>query len=361
MGTCRSGRTAILCAILFLTELLFVYRSNTAWAQLLNIAKIVAVILISLIPFFINNYLLFGNVFFPAMTDVTLTGTTNLTAPVSAHGTEKTVEMLRSTSKISALFSVLFGKYHVLPGTVLPFLFHSDKPWLMSIFEVCPLLIFALFMLYRLFIILIRNARAILKKEFYLHFLFLSYIVTHMLIYSGQTDPFYNIGTWDYRYFLPIYVPLLFFAFSFLVHYDVLDNVKEIATALTSCIVILTPALIIGVCVFGTIIGSNDFYTLGIVCKIIAWIAIAFLVVSFGFLALKRSEGSKDIFAYAIGFSIFSTFFWLVTIGFMRGKSPSAGFVLPLMNYLHGLIAYHAGLKFFMDTVLPFSPLATQI
>jgi len=67
------------------------------------------------------------------------------------------------------------------------------------------------------------------------------------------------------------------------------------------------------------------------------------------------------MFAYAIGFSIFSTFFWLFSIGFMWGKAPSAGFVLPVMNYLHGLIAYHAGLKFFMDTVLPFVPLSTQI
>ena len=96
-------------------------------------------------------------------------------------------------------------------------------------------------------------------------------------------------------------------------------------------------------------------------CKIIAWIAITFLVLSFGFLALKRSERSKEFFAFAIGFSIFSTFFWLVSIGFMWGKAPSAGFVLPVMNYIHGLIAYHAGLKFFMDTVLPFVPLSTQI
>jgi len=87
-------------------------------------------------------------------------------------------------------------------------------------------------------------------------------------------------------------------------------------------------------------------------CEILAWIAITFLVVSFAFLALKRSELSKDIFACAIGFSIFSTFFWLISIGFMWGKAPSAGFVLPVMNYLHGLIAYHVGLKFFMENAL---------
>jgi hypothetical protein len=67
------------------------------------------------------------------------------------------------------------------------------------------------------------------------------------------------------------------------------------------------------------------------------------------------------MFAYAIGLSIFSTFFWLFNIGFMWGKAPCAGFVLPVMNRIHGLIAYHAGLKFFMDTVLSFVPLSTQI
>ena len=48
----------LFCALI-LTELLFVYRNNTARTQLLNVTKIVAVILISLLPFFINNTLLF--------------------------------------------------------------------------------------------------------------------------------------------------------------------------------------------------------------------------------------------------------------------------------------------------------------
>jgi len=81
---------------------------------------------------------------------------------------------------------------------------------------------------------------------------------------------------------------------------DVLANLNAVVTALASCIVVLTPAFIIGVCVFGKITGNNDFYTLCIMCKILAWVAIAFLVVSFGFLALKRSERSKELFAYAI-------------------------------------------------------------
>ncbi len=346
----------LFCALIF-TELLFVYRNNTARAQLLNIAKIVFVILISLMPFFINNYLIFGNIFFPAMTDVTLTGTTNVTAPVSAQGIEKIVAMLRSTSKIPALFGTLFGRYHVLPGTVVPFLFHNDKSGLMSIFEVCPLLIFALFMLYRLFVSLRPNARAILEKENYLPFLFLCYIIVHILINSGQTVPYYGGGTWDYRYFLPVYVPLLYFAFSFLHEYNVLDKVEEITTALTSCMVILTPALIVGVCVFG----NRYFYHLCFLCEIMAWIAITILINSFIYLLIKHSESARKMFAYAIGFSIFTTFFWLFGIGFMWGKTLCAGFVLPAMNIIHGVIAYHAGLRFIMETVPRIIPLSTQL
>jgi len=67
------------------------------------------------------------------------------------------------------------------------------------------------------------------------------------------------------------------------------------------------------------------------------------------------------MFAYAIGFSIFRTFFWLIGIGFMCGKAPSAGFVLPVMNRIHGLIAYHAGLRFFMKKIPPIIPLLTQL
>jgi hypothetical protein len=346
----------LFCALI-LTELLFVYRNNTAQAQLLNITRIVLVILISLMPFFINNYLLFGNIFLPTLTDVVITGTTTETAPITAHGMDQIVAMLRSTSKIPALFGVMFGQYHVLPGTVVPFLFHSDKPWLMSIFEVCPLLIFSVLMLYRLFLLLRRSARAILKTENYLPFLFLCYIITHILIYSGYTVPFYGGGTWDYRYFLPIYVPLLYFAFSFLHQYNVLDKVEEITTALTSCIVILTPALIFGVCVFG----NRYFYHLCFLCEIIAWIAITILLDSFIYLLIKRTESSKKMFAYAIGFSIFTTFFWLFGIGFMWGKTLCAGFVLPAMNILHGVIAYHAGLRFFMDTVPHIIQLSTQL
>ena len=238
---------------------------------------------------------------------------------------------------------------------------HKDDPVLMSIFEVCPILIFALLMLYRFFVLLRTNARAILNKERYLPFLFICLIIVHLLIYSRQTGIDYGLGEWDYRYFMPIYVPLLYFAISALREYGVFDKDKEVLTALTSCIVILTPALIVGVCVFGNITGSNDFYTLGIMCKILAWIAIAFLLASFVYMALRGSEQSKELFAFAIGFSIFSTFFWLVCIGFMWGKAPSAGFVLPVMNYLHGMIAYHAGLKFFMKKTPLNIPLLTPL
>jgi len=355
----------LFCALI-LTELLFVYRSNTARAQLQNIAKIGAVILISLLPFFINNYLLFGNIFFPPMkatADVIVTGKIDETAPFLHQIVERLILIAESISRIPDAFENMFGNYHLLPKNMVAFILHNDDPTLMSIVEVCPILIFALLMLYRLFVVLRRNARAILDKERYLPFLFLCIIIVHILIYSGQTGIDYGLGQWDYRYFMPVYIPLLYFAISALREYGVLDKdkVKEVVTALASCIVILTPALIVGVCVFGTITGNNDFYTLCIMCKIIAWIAIAFLVVSFGFLALKRSERSKELFAYATGFSIFSSFFWLFSIGFMWGKAPCAGFVLPVMNYIHGLIAYHAGLKFFMDTVMPFVPLSTQI
>jgi hypothetical protein len=353
----------LFCALI-LTELLFVYRNNTARAQLLNMTKIVFVILISLLPFFINNYLLFGNIFFPPMkatADVIVTGKIDETAPFLHQIIDRLILIAESISRIPAAFEKMFGNYHLLPRNMVAFILHNDNPTLMSIFEVCPILIFALLMLYRFFVLLRSNARAILKKESYLPFLFLCLIIVHILIYSRQTGIEYGLGQWDYRYFMPIYVPLLYFAISALREYNVFDKVKEVVTALTSCIVVLTPALIIGVCVFGNITGSNNVYTLGIMCKILAWIAIAFLVVSFGFLALKQSDLSKELFAYAVGVSIFSTFLWLVSIGFMWGKAPSAGFVLPVMNYIHGLIAYHAGLKFFMDTVLPFVPLSTQI
>jgi 4-amino-4-deoxy-L-arabinose transferase-like glycosyltransferase len=342
----------LFCALI-LTELLFVYRNNTARAQLQNIAKIVLVILISLLPFFINNYLLFGNIFFPPMkatADVIVTGKIDETAPFLHQIIDRIVLIVESVSRIPAAFEKMFGNYHLLPKNMVALILHNDDPKLMSILEVCPILIFALLMLYRFFVLLRSNARAILNKERYLPFLFLCIIIVHILIYSGQTGIDYRLGHWDYRYFMPIYIPLLYFAISALRVYNVFDKVKEVVTALASCIVILTPALIAGVCVFGNITGSNDFYTLCIMCKILAWIAIAFLAVSFGFLALKRSDHSKELFAYAIGFSIFSTFFWLLTIGFMWGKAPCAGFVLPVMNYLHGLIAYHAGSRFFMDT-----------
>ena len=286
-----------------------------------NIAKIGAVILISLLPFFINNYLLFGNIFFPPMkatADVIVTGKIDETAPFLHQIIERLILIAESVTKIPAAFENMFGHYHLLPKNMVAFILHNDDPMLMSIFEVCPLLIFSFFMLYRLFVLLRQSARAILKKEYYLPFLFICYIIVHILINSGQTIPYYGVGTWDYRYFLPIYIPLLYFAFSFLHRYNVLDKLEEITTALTSCMVILTPALIVGVCVFGSITGNNDFYTLCIMCEIMAWIAITFLAVSFGFLALRRSERSKDMFAYAIGFSIFSTFFWLFSIGFMR-------------------------------------------
>jgi len=40
----------------------------------------------------------------------------------------------------------------------------------------------------------------------------------------------------------------------------------------------------------------------------------------------------------------------------MWGKASCAGFVLPVMNYLQGLIAYHVGLRFFMKKIPTYYP-----
>jgi len=350
---------------LFLSEILYVHRDNPVRTQLMNILKIFAVIVIALMPFFINNYLLSENILLPPLT-ATIPNMNASAEAIIAERINETVpvatKITKSTSGIIAIFDWMFRDYREIPRNLVPFLFHNDNPALMSIFEVCPVLIFSLLMLYRFYLLLRANASAIIKKENYLPFLFFCYILVQLLIYSAQTNTdFYIVGQWDYRFFLPIYIPLLYLSFSVLKDYGVLDKLQEISTALVSCIVILTPSLIFGNGVFGKIIGTKDFYNVCILCEILALIAITTLFSSFLYLALRRSERSKEMFAYAIGISIFSTFFWLFGIGFMWGKAPCAGFVLPAMNYLHGLIAYHAGLKFFMDMVSPFVPLSTLI
>jgi len=340
---------------LFLSEVLYVYRTNTARQQILNIIKIVVVIALSLTPFFINNYLLFENIFFPPMkasTDVIIAGSTkiNETAPVATQIQVRTVLILESASKIPHIFETMFMHYQEIPRNFLPLFFHNDNPTLMSIFEICPLLMFSMLMLYRFLLILIRrNAGAIIKREYYLHFLFFVFIIVHIMIYSEQTSTNLAIGQWDPRYFLPIYVPMLFFSISFLRDYGVFDKLKEITTTLVSCISMLTPSLIFAFVVFG----NRDFYNLFMLCEILAWIAIVILAGSFIHMLIKKNERSKKLFAYAIGFSLFSTFFWLFNFGFMFGKCPSAGFVLPAMTHLHGQMAYHTGIVFSMKKVIP--------
>ena len=341
----------LFCA-LFLAEVLYVYRNNTARAQLMNIIKIFAVILISLMPFFINNYLLFGNIFFPPMkasAAVIITGTGKIeeTAPFFVQLIEKIEHILESTSKIPTVFVDMCGHYHEIPANFLPFFFHNDNPSHMSIAEVCPILIFALLIPYRLYIVVRGDVRVLLKKENYLPFLFAVYIVAHILIYSAQTNPgAYGIGIKNYRFFQPIYMLLLYFAISTLRDYDVFDKWEQISTTLVCGIVMLTPSLILAASVFG----ARDYFKLLVLCKILAWLAIVLLAASFVLLlVLKRSESAKRMFAYALGFSLFTSFFWLFIFGFIYGKVPCAGFVLPVMDLLHGLIAYHTGLVFSME------------
>jgi len=335
---------------LILTEILYVSRNKSIQAQILNLIKISVVIVISLTPYFVNNYLLFENIFFPPMVaseDVIVVGKVNESAPVAHQIQEKTVLIAKSSTKIFDVFKHQVGSWLTIPKNFVALFVHNDNGTLMTIFEATPILIFSAFMIYR-FIMFVKykNLSKIIKRENYLNFLFVTYLISHLIIYSKQADPTALwIGQWDPRYFLPIYVPLLYFSISFLNRYEVFEKTKEIFEVFISCSILLTPSIIYGFIVFG----HRDFNNLYALFKILAWIAILFLLASFVYMIKSKSEKSRRIFAYAIGFSLFSTFFWIFNIGFIYGKAPCAGFILPAMNNVHWYIAWNTGSRFFME------------
>lgn len=335
---------------LILTEILYISRNKSVRIQMLDLIKIFVVIVISLTPYFVNNYLLFENIFFPPMVaskSVIVAGKVNESAPIAHQIQEKTTLIAKSSTKIFDVFKHQVESYIDIPKNFIPLFIHSDNSTLMSIFEATPILMFSVFMIYRFIMFLrYRNFSKIIKRENYLNFLFVTYLISHFIIYSRQTDPSGLLfGQWDPRYFLPIYVPLLYFSISFLNKYEVFERTKEIFEVFISCSILLTPSIIYGFIVFG----HQDFNNLYALFKILAWIAILFLLVAFIYMIKRRDERSRKLLAYAIGFSLFSTFFWVFNIGFIYGKAPCTGFVLPAMNNVHWYIAWNTGSRFFME------------
>jgi len=331
---------------LILTEFLYINRNKNIKVQVLNLTKICLITVLSLTPYFINNYLLFENIFFPPMKateDVIVIGKINESVPISYQIQERTTLIIGSMPKILEVFKSQLESVLEIPKNLIPLFIYCENSTLMSIFQVTPILIFSMLMVYRLRYIKISE---VIKKENYLNFFFIIYIISHFLIYSKQTDPSgLLIGQWDPRYFIPIYIPLLYFSITFLNKYKIFERLREILEVFVSCSIILTPSIIYGFSVFG----NRDFIKLYMLFKIIAYIAILFLLVSFIYMLIAKSEKSTKLFAYAIGFSLFSTFFWIFNIGFIYGKYPCAGYVLPLMNNVHWYIAWNTGSGFFME------------
>jgi hypothetical protein len=111
---------------LFLSEIMYVHRDNPVRTQLMNILKIFAVIVIALLPFFINNYLLSGNILLPPMTATIPYMNASAGVNIIPEKINETVpiatQITKSTSGIIAIFDWMFRDYREIPRNLVPFL-----------------------------------------------------------------------------------------------------------------------------------------------------------------------------------------------------------------------------------------------
>jgi hypothetical protein len=227
------------------------------------------------------------------------------------------------------------------PQDLFHVFFYVDMPVTLSVFQICPLLIIPLFAAVPYVVrTLLRfrtgAARLRVEKSRAIAVTFFICIVAHVIIYApfGLNQGF---GL-DMRYFLPLYIPLLFFTLASI--RGVLVHASRIKEAFAAAWIVLSTTVLGYAALFApavsSLIGSFGFSlirTLGVVVAVTISLFVPYFV--------GYRKGVKDL-AILVGFATFVSSYWLFIACWVWQKTPIGvprpGMMLPVMEIFHRFI-----------------------
>ena len=298
---------------------------------------------LGMVPYFINNFLLFGN---PFLSPVYL----------SAHQ-----EIAQQTSSAASTSSALFATIQRLPTLFFStwdvqssanwpqhlyhVLFYVNMPVTLSIFQICPLLIVPLFAALPYVVQKLSGfkrgaVRLKIEKKRAIAVTFFVCIVAHLIIYAPFQEQGFGL---DMRYFLPLYIPLLFFTLASI--RDVLMFEGRIERAFAAAWIIFTGLVLVYIALFAlktsNLISSLSFPFIGALGVITAALMVLFVPYFVGY-----RKGVKEL-AILVGFATFVSSYWLIFASLVWQKTPIGvprpGMILPIMEVIHRVIMVAIG------------------
>jgi len=318
---------------IILTDLL------TSTARIKAVITGAATVLLGMIPYFINNYLLFNN---PFLSPVYLSALVNSNQASPSNST--TGSALLSAIKILSTFFLQMLNLQTAPSwpqNLYHVLFYVDMPVTLSVFQICPLLIIPLFAAVPYVVRTLQRLRAgsahlRVEKSRAVAVTFFICIVGNLVLYApfGVNQGF---GL-DMRYFLPLYIPLLFFTLASI--REVLVQASHIKQAFAAAWIVLSGAVLGYAALLApavsVLIGAFSFSlirTLGVVFAA----TMAFFVPYF----VGYRKRLKDL-AILVGFATFVSSYWLFIACMIWQKTPIGvprpGMMLPVMEIVHRVI-----------------------
>lgn len=313
--------------------------------RLKSIAIILLFTLIGLIPFFVNNYLLFGNPIYPSgyvwgHRDVIVSTTTQLTFPINAVTTMSIILATQTNipnSNIALIFNSLkdipeffkswwsMKRLRNLPENLFNYFFYSGDDITLAIFQISPLLVLSLI--------------AIFKRKYLnnpISALFALHILMQIIFY-GTYSPSDEVCR-DMRYFLPIYIGLLYFTIALLKDI-ILKNLNLIYESYTGLLLIFTPATVYSMYTL-RLRGLNDLFVpnriFGVICTVT-------LIIVYVYFAITKKPKLEKVISALIAFSMFLASFWIISTTIVMNKGfayiNKSDMMIPLMYKLHIILA----------------------
>lgn len=322
-----------LFAAIFFTDLL------TSKGRIKSALMAFITVALSLIPYFINNYLLFGN---PLLSPVYLSAHQDLASDSSLTTTGGSSGILGLLLKIPSFFLDTWkaASLPYIPQNLYNALFYVNMPMTLSLFQICPLLILPVIagVLY-----LARTVGRMLRSgvpslnistDFAVKLIFAVYIGVHLLIYAPFGDQGFGL---DMRYYVPLYVPLLFFLLV------VIKDVVKRGGFVTRSYVLSWGVLIFATACIAYSPLNLESILRGIGFSLNRTIGTATLLIMALFIPYFMGfKGNIKWLSALVGFATFVSSCWLFVAVLIWQKTPMGiprpGMMLPLMDMVNKAI-----------------------
>jgi len=299
---------------------------------------------LGMVPYFINNFLLFGN---PFLSPVYLSAHQEIAQQTSSAAASTSSALFATIQRLPTLF---FSTWDVQSSANWPqhlyhVLFYVNMPVTLSIFQICPLLIVPLFaalpyVVQKLSSFKRGAVRLKIEKKRAIAVTFFVCIVAHLIIYAPFQEQGFGL---DMRYFLPLYIPLLFFTLASI--RDVLMLEGRIERAFAAAWIIFAGLVLVYMALFASktssLISSLSFPLIGTLGVITAALMVIFVPYFVGY-----RKGVKEL-AILVGFATFVSSYWLIFASLVWQKTPIGvprpGMILPIMEVIHRVIMVAIG------------------